>query len=49
MINFILFYFAEHLGPPPPYSLATEYLQKQRAEQAAAQAAQQQVEIAIQV
>ncbi|KAL0281440.1 UNVERIFIED_CONTAM: hypothetical protein PYX00_002427 [Menopon gallinae] len=27
----------EHLGPPPPYSQATEYLQKQRAEQLAAQ------------
>ncbi|KAK6644634.1 hypothetical protein RUM43_000902 [Polyplax serrata] len=29
--------YSEHLGPPPPYSQATEYLQKQRAEELAAQ------------
>lgn len=32
-----LFGFTEHLGPPPPYSQATEYLQKQKAEELAAQ------------
>lgn len=37
LILILCYEILEHLGPPPPYSQATEYLQKQRAEQMAVQ------------